>query len=260
MGKITGISWTHSTFNPWVGCTRVSPGCIHCYAETMNKSWGKNLWGPLAGRQVTSSHYWQQPYAWNREAATQGERRRVFCGSMCDVFEEEYRRVGQQEVLAPTRKRLWSLIEETPQLDWLLLTKRPENILAMVPDPWCIRFPPNVWVGTSCETQEYVNERVKQVILVPARVLFLSCEPLLESLDLSYALKGPYGVQWVITGGESGPGHRPFQQEWAASIRDQCREHGVAFFHKQNGGLRHDSGGHLLFGEEYHEFPAPKEQ
>ena len=120
MGKNSKIEWTHHTFNPWWGCTRVSAACVHCYAETWSKRLGKKLWGPKAPRRFLSDAYWMEPIKWNREAKQQGHRARVFCASMADVFEA-------RSDLNASRERLWKLIEETPQLDWLLLTKRPET-------------------------------------------------------------------------------------------------------------------------------------
>lgn len=263
--KDSKIEWTDHTFNPWQGCTRVSPGCRHCYAETMmDKRYGKVKWGPLGKRIRTSADYWKQPLKWNREAAAAGEQRRVFCASLADVFEDK----PDQPEMNKWRTELFDLIYETPWLDWLILTKRPENVLRMVPwmfhHPDFFGWPSNVWIGTSVENQEQANKRVPELLRIPATVRFLSCEPLLGPIDLtqindgellldpegyyylnvlrgfSYDSYGEHGhtvprVNWVICGGESGPDARPMHPAWARGIRDQCREAGVPFFFKQWG-------------------------
>lgn len=265
MGENSGIQWTTHTFNPWVGCQRVSPGCEHCYAEAYDKRVGgaklpdgtKALrWGPSAPRVRTSAANWRKPLAWDRAAAAAGRRDRVFCSSLADVFE------GRPE-LAPWRAELFQLIARTPNLDWLLLTKRPENIARLWPRPiafpdgsTCYRpgadFWPNVWLGTTVEDQRRANERIPELLKVPAAVRFLSCEPLLERVDLSRWLHrqpaaatwdgmgwppgaNPSPIDWVIIGGESGPGARPFALEWARDLVRQCRAAGVAPFVKQLG-------------------------
>lgn len=185
-----------------------------------------------------SENYWKQPYKWNKDAAKRGERQRVFCASMADVFEDHPQVVD-------ARARLFNLILDTPNLDWLLLTKRPENIMDMVPADWRNGFPENVWIGTSVENQEQANKRIPALLDVPASVRFLSCEPLLSAVDLEEAgaieSAGPawagYNshIDWVIAGGESGHGARPMYPQWARSLRDQCVDAGVAFFFKQWG-------------------------
>ena len=134
MGKTTGISWTDHTFNPWWGCVKVSPGCQRCYAETWDKAKGGGIshWGPTAPRRFFGDKHWAEPLAWNRAAERDGVRRRVLCGSMCDVFEH-------RPDLGDHRFCLYSLIEQTPMLDWLLLTKRPENVMDFVPE-WITRL------------------------------------------------------------------------------------------------------------------------
>lgn len=262
--KDSKIEWTTHTFNPWQGCTRVSPGCQHCYAETMmDKRYGKVKWGPLGKRIRTSADYWKQPLKWNREAAAAGERRRVFCSSLADVFETK---LDQVDDLRSWRFDLWNLIEATPWLDWLILTKRPESVNDIAPyshgnGVW----PSNVWIGTSVENQEWADKRIPELLRIPAAVRFLSCEPLLGPIDLTqindgellldpegyYYLNvlrgfsydsydGEHGhtiprVNWVIVGGESGPDARPMHPAWARGIRDQCRAAGVPFFFKQWG-------------------------
>lgn len=259
------ISWCDHTFNPWIGCTKVSEGCKHCYAETlMDKRWGKVKWGPEGARVRTSEAYWKKPEKWNREAewfvecvkcgwrgsklhrgacpnCGGGEckpaRQRVFCGSLCDVFEDR-----QEE--APIQFDLWDLIRLTPNLDWLLLTKRPELAISVLPLMYYMHWPDNVWVGTSVENQEQADKRIPELLHIPARVRFLSVEPMLGPIDLrlhDYAASGNSHsvrrtfIHWVIVGGESGPEARPMHPEWVRSIRDQCQAAGVPFFFKQWG-------------------------
>lgn len=236
MGENTKIEWCHHTFNPWIGCAKVSDGCKFCYAETlMDHRYGKVEWGPRGERKRTSKSYWKQPFQWNRAAQAQGTRQRVFCASLADVFED---RRGQ-DPLTLWRAQLWYLIEQTPNLDWLLLTKRPENILAMTPQHWR-PLPDNIWIGTSVEDQANADKRIPHLINVRARVRFLSCEPLLGPIDfrkvpgfnrIGLDLRG----WWVIVGGESGPKARPFRVEWGINLMAQCANAGVAFFWKQMG-------------------------
>ncbi|MFN7132217.1 MAG: DUF5131 family protein [Myxococcales bacterium] len=268
MGETTKIEWTDHTFNPWWGCMRVSPGCERCYAEAFAKRTGHNVWGPTEGRRLFGEQHWREPLKWARAAANAGERRRVFCASMADVFED-------RPELEPERQKLWSLIRATatgcaralvsegcrqdaPEgldrgacaecggawagLDWLLLTKRPANILRMAPAD-VLRL---VWVGTTVEDQRAANERIPQLVQVPAAVRFLSVEPMLGPVELGLlgTLPKDLGLgytathqrlDWVICGGESGPGARTFDLAWARSLRDQCRGAGVPFFLKQLG-------------------------
>jgi len=236
------IEWTDHTFNPWWGCIRVSPGCEHCYAETLAHRYGHAVWGPAktTPRREMSENYWKQPIKWNAAAMQAGTRARVFCASMADVFEDHPQ-------LPPIRARLWDLIETTPMLDWLLLTKRPENFRAFLPSGFRSQPPPNVWLGTSVENQQLADKRIPYLLDVPAVVRFLSCEPLLGPLDLDaylyphFAADDPRheprrnGVEWVIVGGESGPGARPMHPDWARSLRDQAQAAGVPFLFKQHG-------------------------
>jgi protein gp37 len=224
MGKNSKIEWTHHTFNPWWGCTKVSAACSHCYAEAWAKRVGADVWGPRASRRFFSNGHWQQPVAWNAEAATVGERRRVFCASMADVFEA-------RTDLEPSREKLWAIIEATPYLDWLLLTKRPNQVRAYV--PWGECWPANVWLGTTVESQHWAEQRIPELAECPAAVRFLSCEPLLGPLDLRSWLGS--AVQWVIAGGESGAGSRPSHPKWFRCLRDQCVAAGVPFHFKQWG-------------------------
>jgi protein gp37 len=307
MAKTTEISWCDSTFNPWVGCSKVSPGCAHCYAETlMDTRYGRVKWGNGQPRQRTSESYWKQPLKWDKEAArslvgwserhsrsvAQGmptvfmdalnankpSRPRVFCASLADWLDDEV----PIEWLAD----LLDLIRRTPNLDWLLLTKRPQNWLGRIEDvadlecykaredrrSFAARWfdgeaPANVWIGTTVEDQDRADERIPVLLTIPARVRFLSCEPLLGPVDLaacapsvidgdtsnpcvlnaftgeSYhpatCLTAPTatgtadGIHWVICGGESGLKARPMHPDWARSLRDQCKAAGVPLFMKQ---------------------------
>nr|WP_217908313.1 phage Gp37/Gp68 family protein [Burkholderia glumae] len=229
VGQDSRIEWTHHTFNPWWGCTRVSPACKYCYADSWAQRLGLDLWGDAAGRRFFSDAHWREPYKWNKAAEAKGERRRVFCASMADLFED-------RDELNPWRARLWPIIEETTSLDWLLLTKRPELVKSMV--PWKRKWPSNIWLGTTAENQVWATERIPHLLKIPARVRFVSCEPLLGPLNLQKWLSAPgekKGLHWVIAGGESGSKARPMNPEWAESLRDQCLESGTAFHFKQWG-------------------------
>ena len=343
MAENSGISWTDSTFNPWMGCTKVSPACQHCYAERdMDHRHKKVNWGPNGTRVLTGDAYWKKPIKWNKTAIAVCERcwheshceesvkgnpfelgydfecssceypvyklrrQRVFCASLADVFEDWQGLVENSQgvqiwktdtdvwttsdhykdtvalTMSDVRQRLFDLIDATPNLDWLLLTKRPENILNMWPDKKGDYIPEagmmnqpshrhNCWLGCSVENQEYAEKRIPELLKCRdlAPVLFLSCEPLLGPVNLTdvVAQKSFYGdmdlhpndrldalrgevisgmsscqvydsfptVDWVISGGESGPDARPSHPEWFESLRDQCSKAGVAFHHKQNG-------------------------
>jgi protein gp37 len=238
---LPGYSW-----NPWWGCLKVSEECQHCYAEGIARHYGHQVWGPAATtpRRFFGEAHWQEPLRWHRQAEADGHRRSVFCASMADVFEEH-------PAVTDTRARLWNLIEATPMLNWLLLTKRPENILAMA--PWGSgTWPDHVWIGASIGLQKRADERLPHLLAVPAVVRFVSCEPLLEPLDLTPWIAC---LQWVICGGESGTQARPMNPEWARALRNQCVEAGVPFFFKQWGGRSHSSGGRLLDGRLWDEMP-----
>ena len=239
MAENSAIEWTDHTFNPWIGCQKVSPGCDHCYAERdMALRWKRVEWGPGAERQRTSEVNWKLPLKWDREAAAAGERHRVFCASLADVFDNA--------VPVEWRDDLFELIRQTPNLDWMLLTKRPQNFETMLPGDWGDGYP-NVWLGVSAENQEEWDRRISFLIDTPAVCLFVSAEPLLGPIDitstmtrlayLDHSLASVLdilpGIDLVIVGGESGPDRRPMDLEWARSIRDQCAEAGVAFFGKQ---------------------------
>lgn len=255
--KNSHISWTNHTFNPWIGCTKVSPGCTHCYAETRDERFHRGIhWGKGATRVRTSTHNWNDPVRWNKEAAASGIRPRVFCASLGDWLDDEIDIGWLADLLR--------LIRATPNLDWLLLTKRPQlwqNRLVRAklhiqeagghdthPDAlwildWLTGHPPaNVWVGTTVEDQERGNERVPALLSIPAVIRFLSCEPLLGPVDLHKTDSGMGSdvywhdhIHWVIVGGESGVNARPMDLEWACALRDQCIQAKVAFHFKQWG-------------------------
>lgn len=228
MAKDSKIEWTHHTFNPWWGCERVSAACKNCYAETWAHRLGLDLWSKGAPRRMMSDAYWRQPAAWNKSAGAAGRRDRVFCASMADVFED-------RDDLHASRARLWQLIADTPSLDWLLLTKRPQHVGAFV--PWSA-WPENVWLGTTVENQRWAQKRIPLLLEQAAKVRFLSCEPLLGPLNLVpwlAASNGASTVNWVITGGESGHRARPMSPDWARGLRDQCGAYGVPFLFKQWG-------------------------
>lgn len=247
--SISKIEWTDYTFNPWWGCVRISPACRFCYADTLATRYGHELWRRKGPRRMLSDTHWRGPIKWNRDAETAGTPARVFCASMADVFEDH------PDVVEP-RKRLWDLIEATPWLHWQLLTKRPENVAAMA--PWGSDWPGNVWLGTSVENQRYADQRIPLLLAAPAKVRFLSCEPLLGPVDLSRWLGVEYGevvgdwipemfaalngrvgtgggLSWVIAGGESGAKPRPTELAWVDSLVAQCRASAVPVFVKQLG-------------------------
>lgn len=234
MSKKTGISWTDSTWNPWWGCAKVSPGCAHCYAERDSLRFEKvSLWGNSAPRKLFGNAHWNDPETWNSAAGKKQEQRTVFCGSMCDVFEN-------RDCLRLERERLWTLIEKTPNLIWLLLTKRPENIAKLSPADWMHRgFPENVWLGVSVESNEYLD-RIDWLRFLAVKK-FLSIEPLLGDVDLDIKLPcSPVRyrelVDWVIIGGESGLHHREMDLCAAENIINDCRLNSIPVFVKQLGG------------------------
>jgi len=188
MGEQTAIEWTDHTFNPWWGCQKISPACANCYAEGVGARFGggERLWGRDHGIRTFGDEHWNDPIRWNRKAEKAGVSAKVFCGSMCDVFEA-------RADLVAHRNRLWRLIGATPHLTWLLLTKRPELAQVKVPARWLPswngEWPSNVWIGTTVEDQQRADERIPHLLRIPAPVRFLSCEPLLGPVDLGYWLE-----------------------------------------------------------------------
>lgn len=244
MSANTKIEWADHTFNPWTGCTKVSPACDHCYAESWSKRAGDRVgkWGPGAPRVRTSHANWRLPLKWNAEAERLGVRYRVFCASLADVFDNDAPREWRDD--------LFRLILDTPHLDWLLLTKRISNVSKMLTkDQW--DHLGNVWLGATICNQEEADRDIPKLLRVPAAKRFLSIEPLLGSVDLKlmqYEHSGEFApdgreyvntrrrsIRWVIVGGESGHGARPMHPDWARSLRDQCQAAGVSFFFKQWG-------------------------
>lgn len=224
MGANSKIEWTTHTFNPWWGCVRVSEACKHCYAESWAKRVGQDVWGPGSDRRFFTDNHWREPLRWNRAAEGAPQRPRVFCASMADVFED-------RPDLVPHRDRLFDLIEATPNLDWLLLTKRPQNVLRLT--RWAQDWPSNVWLGTTVELQKRAEELLPYLAEIPAAVRFISAEPLLGPLSIEPWLGST--IDWVITGGESGPKARPASPEWFRGLLRQCMETDVAFHFKQWG-------------------------
>lgn len=287
MSENSKIEWTDHTFNPWEGCTKVGPGCDHCYAEARNARFAGGApinWGTGAPRRRTSAANWRKPLQWNKAHAEffaeHGRRQRVFCASLADVFDNE--------VDPAWRRDLFDLIELTPNLIWMLLTKRIGNAfreISRVRSHDWLMGRENVWLGATVVNQAEAERDIPKLLEVPARVRFLSMEPLLgpvrlDRLEVSDereldVLRGEIGltmqhiaarpsetgtrVDWVILGGESGPGARPMHPSWPRAVRDQCAAAGVPFFYKQWGewtdedwGERvgyHDTAGVLPSGE-----------
>ena len=269
MAENSTIEWTDHTFNPWEGCQKVGPGCDHCYAETRNARFGGGVavnWGPGAPRRRTSVANWAQPLKWNAQAAREGRRFRVFCASLADVFDNQVPPVWRAD--------LYKLIGDTPHLDWLLLTKRIGNVGNMIPFGWQdFGMPANVWLGATVVDQAEAERDIPKLLDVPARVRFLSIEPMLGRIYIEDIpdpaggeclkplaglrwIRGRSGrcethrlgarIDWVICGGESGSKARPMRAEWAQSLRDQCAAAGVPFLFKQWGEYlgEHQDGAH----------------
>jgi protein gp37 len=217
MGEASKIEWTTHTFNPWIGCQKVSPGCDNCYAEAMmDHRYGRVKWGPHGERVRTSAANWKQPFRWAK--AANGSRPRVFCASLADWLDNK--------VPSQWREDLAVVIDETPQLDWLLLTKRIENFDKL--SPWHDdAIPRNVWLGITCEDQAAYNKRWPILSRIPATVRFISYEPAIGPLE-------PFGKpDWIICGGESGKGARPMDPQWARDLIAACAVSDIKFFMKQ---------------------------
>lgn len=256
MAENTKIEWADHTFNPWEGCQKVGPGCDNCYAEARDVRFtGGSHWGPGAPRRRTGAANWQKPVRWDRDAAegvlAGRARPRVFCSSLADVFDNA--------VDPQWRLDLADLIRETPNLVWMLLTKRIGNAAAMLAAMFPEGVPETVWIGATIVTQDEANRDIPKLLSTPAAVRFLSMEPLLGPVDLTDIVRNmPNGehvfsalecdvdpeddyewhgrsIDWVIVGGESGPNARPMHLIWARDLRDQCQAAGVAFHFKQWG-------------------------
>jgi protein gp37 len=255
MGNYTNISWADKTFNAWIGCTKVSPACDNCYAEkSMPAKFQGVTWGAGQPRRLTSEANWKQPLRWNAECAKRGVRERVFCASLADVFDNE--------VPVWWRIDLLSLIRKTPNLDWLLLTKRignahfmlkeaARNLVGGPPKRWNAEAWPNVWLGATICNQEEADRDIPKLLATPAAKRFLSIEPMLGPIDLRLLRPAPLwsgdgpeamcissdriDLNWVICGGESGKNARPMHPNWPRGLRDQCEAAGVPFHFKQWG-------------------------
>lgn len=229
MGEATKIEWCDATFNPWVGCQKVSPGCDHCYAEGWAKRSGLVQWGPHGERRRTSWANWNKPMKWAKAARGTGRRPKVFCASLADWLDNQ----------APGAWRLdlAMLIEATPELDWLLLTKRPENYAKHA--PWLPEeIPSNVWLGITAEDQAHYDRRWRIMANYPATVHFVSYEPAVGPLRMEpTALAHDHPTRmmpdWIICGGESGHGARHMQPYWAYQLLAEAQKMGVFFFMKQ---------------------------
>lgn len=265
MADQTNIEWCDATWSPWEGCQKVSPACDNCYAEARNKRFNQGAnWGPGAPRKAMSETHWRKPLRWQKQTsefyAEHGRRRRVF-PSLCDPFDNAVDREWHE--------RLWLLIKVTPNLDWLLLTKRPQNIEKMLPDFWD-EIKGHVWLGTTIEDQKRAHMNIPHLLKHDCAVRFVSCEPLLGPIDFNLdclwfedcgddcdsgytepdtnefvcnrcegsCKTEDVGIDWVIAGGESGPNARPSNPEWFRSLRDQCSDENVPFLFKQWGEYR----------------------
>ena len=237
MADRSAIEWTEATWNPVTGCSKVSPGCAHCYAETFAERF-RGVAGH-AYEQGFDLRLWparlEQPLRWRRP-------RMIFVNSMSDLFHEEI----PEEFL----RAIFAVMVAAEQHTFQILTKRHERLVELAPTlPW----PPNVWIGVSIENRRFVH-RADYLRRVPSAVRFVSAEPLLgplEGLDLT-------GIDWLISGGESGPRHRPVRVEWLRELRDRCVRERVAYFFKQWGGVRSKAGGRLLDGRTWDEMPTPR--
>ena len=248
MAEKTIIAWTDNTFNIAWGCVKVSPGCKNCYAETIaeRRSYGRpGVWGKGTPRRTFGDSHWGKPAVWNRAAKKAGKILRAFSSSMCDNFEDH-------DTITQEMKRLWEVIRATPWIHWQILTKRIERVYDNLPDDWGRGYR-NVWLGTSIENNDYAY-RADILGEIPARVRFISYEPALgplDQVDLSV-------LDWVIYGGESGPGFRPQDDAWPRQMRDLCKEAEVAFYHKQSSGIRTEMGIELD-GKIVREMPLDRE-
>lgn len=248
--KNTKIEWCDHTFNPWIGCTMISEGCVHCYASAIEKRFGRDPYDKDRDRVRTSADYWKQPERWSEQAYRDHVRRRVFVGSMCDVFDEQVPRFWFDDLM--------TLVSRCRGLDWLFLTKRILNS----PDYFKASHWGNVWLGVSVENQKRARERIPMLRRIPGvGRRFLSVEPLLGPVQLdAYNDEGPHAIDWVIVGGESGPNARPMEIEWVQDIKRQCIWNGWRLFVKQLGG--HPDKRHALedFPEDLRirEFPSKR--
>lgn len=242
MGQETIIAWTNHTFNVAWGCSKISPGCKNCYADTLSSRYGCDVWGADKPRRVFGPKHWTDPVLWNNIAERRGLRERVFTSSMCDVFEDH-------PTIAHEREKLWRLIRATPWLDWQILTKRADRIADNLPHDWPL---PNVWLGVSIENNDYAW-RADHLRKIEAAVRFVSYEPALgrlDKLDLN-------GIDWVIYGGESGQNYREHDLAWPRQMFAMCEAAGTAFFFKQSAAYRTEIGT-TLDGKTIRKYPTPR--
>lgn len=242
MADETGISWTDHTFNPWWGCTAIAPGCDNCYAAALDKRTGGDHWNPHVKPRRTAPANWRKVLKWNEQAEIENRRHRVFCGSMMDWCDNN----SPHGALGD----LWALIRSTPMLDWQLLTKRSALIKNCLPDDWRDGYE-NVWLGVTCENNGIGKRRVCDLSLIPAKVRFVSAEPLLEEVNGLPLEK----IDWLIIGGESGPNCRPMEKLWVEKLITDADRHDVSVWFKQWGGNCRDKGGCLLNGIELKQWP-----
>ena len=253
MAEHTPIEWTDHTFNPWIGCTKISAACDFCYAEAWDARGLHGLearWGPHANRTRTSKANWSITLRLQKKAKAEGKRYRVFCASLADVFD------NHKSILPEWRDDLWALIRKCPDLDFLMLTKRPQNIRRYLPDDWGDGYQ-NVWLGATVESQKEAD-RLAALTSIPAVVRFLSMEPLMGKVDLSAYIDK---IDWVITGGENGKNFRPVDPDWFRFLRDQCVAAYVPFLFKQWEGATRKaikSKGRALDGVIHDGYPVPR--
>ena len=243
MAENSKIEWTHHTLNLWWGCQRVHQGCDNCYAAALSNRWGKDLWDNDK-RQIIKNPFGKLD-KWNKLARVNGERHRVFVGSMMDVFEKPmpvYSAKGESlgKTTSDLREEFFSRVDQYPNLIFLLLTKRPSNINKYIPSHWLVDAPENVMFGASVVDGKSSKNVASHLNRVKGKK-FLSVEPLLEEIDLDWFIVGStetestwsFSIDWVIVGGESGPKRRPFDPQWARLILDDCRDANIPFFMKQ---------------------------
>lgn len=259
MAENSKIEWTTHTQNWWIGCTEVGPECDNCYARTLSQRYGWAEWGNHP-RHQTSAANWRKPFNWNKAAAEAKERPRVFTNSLSDFFDNQ--------VDPAWRAEAFDIIRECRNLDWLILTKRPQNMRRMLPPDWGNGWP-HVWLGTTAGTQKMADQALPYLLAIPATIRFLSGEPLLGAINLAetgalgcdcparelddgtledrcsgqckfylHAIDKKRRIDWVIAGNESGPQRRPADLAWMRSLRDQCIGAGVPFFAKQDDKVR----------------------
>lgn len=260
------IEWTEKTWNPAVGCTKVSQGCKHCYAEIMHarlQSMGVAKYADDFWVVKPYPEHLNEPRTWKKGVL-------VFVNSMSDLFHADLPFEYIQQV--------FQVMNECPQHTFQVLTKRSGRLAELAPQ---LEWHRNIWIGVSVENQKTANERIPHLLTVPATVRFLSCEPLLGEVDIAESVEGTNtfwggtetggcmsgewlpqiknhaagGISWVIVGGESGPGCRPIHPDWVRSLRDQCKQNSVPFFFKQWGGVNKKSAGRILDGRTYDEMP-----